>query len=60
MAQDNKDKNSAGTRCLTATELVTMRAHYDAYQMETQSNGEEPLSFEAWLNSQGLRNCYSP
>ena len=60
MAQDNKDKNGDGTRCLTATELVTMRAHYDAYAIETQSGGEEPLGFEAWLNSKGLRNCYSP
>ena len=57
MAKDNSDKNGDGTRCLTTVELVTMRAHYSAYQIETQSGGEEALSFEAWLNSKGLRQC---
>jgi len=55
--QDNKDKNKDGTRCMTASELITMIAHYEAYAIEKQSNGEEPLSKEAWLNSQGMRNC---
>jgi len=57
MAADNSDKNKDGTRCMTTVETVTMRAHYSAYQIEQQSQGEEALSWEAWLNSQGMRNC---
>jgi len=55
--QDNSDKNKDGTRCMTTVETMTMRPHYDAYVIEQQSQGQEYLSYDSWLNSQGMRNC---
>jgi hypothetical protein len=51
---DDKD----GTRgCLSAGELIQYRTQYNQYAIQAATNGEEPLSFDAWLNSMGRRRC---
>lgn len=54
MAQTDKD----GTRgCLSAGELVEWQAAYKQYVADMSTSGEDPLSFDSWLNSKGRKRC---
>lgn len=57
MAQDNSDRNSGGTRCATAAEIVRYRQEYSMVVVNAQTSGEEPVDFNTWLATKGLRNC---
>lgn len=57
MAQDNSNRGKSGSDCVGAARLLQLKPEYDDYAIEVQSNGEEPLDFDSWLNSKGLRRC---